>query len=614
MTRSICIFFCVFIMLTTARAQDKIDRIDPPNWWANMKNKEVQLLVGGKNISLLSTVTIDSKAIQITGIKPAQNPNYLFVNLLIDSLVAPGKYNIKFSGKAGKPIIYTYEIKERGVAINAKSVTNADLIYLLMPDRFANGDKANDVIENFSEKKIDRDSILTRHGGDLKGVMDHLDYIKEFGATTLWLNPVQENNQPLESYHGYAITDHYKIDPRLGTLADYMNLVNNAHEKGMKVVMDMVFNHIGNEHYLFKNLPTKDWVHEFQTFTRTNYRATTLMDPHASEYDKNLMTNGWFDKHMPDLNQKNYTLAQYLICNALWWIETTGINGYRVDTWAYPDQDFMNILTLAIKKEYPQFTIFGEVWEHGPAIQSWYAKNKGVNAKSEMPGAIDFELYYAINEALTKPFGWTDGAARIYYTLAQDFLYNEAKNNVVFLDNHDLNRFTSMIDGNLKKFKSGITFLLTTRGTPVLFYGTEILMKAWSNPDAKVRLDFPGGWEGDPKNKFTTGGRTNEENEAFNHIKKLAAYRAKTSAITDGELMQFVPEKGIYVYFRHDKIKTVMIIMNTNAESITLETARYKERMTGFTGGYDVVNDKKLTDIKNIAVGGFETMVVELGK
>jgi neopullulanase len=281
--------------------------------------------------------------------------------------------------------------------------------------------------------------VLCRHGGDLSGITQHLDYIQDLGATTLWLNPVQENNQPKESYHGYAITDHYKIDSRLGTLNDYQSLVKTAHQKKMKVVMDMVFNHTGNEHYLFKNKPGSDWFHSFNTFTRTNYRATTLMDPYASSFDKNLMQNAWFDKHMPDLNQQNTHLSNYLIYNSIWWIETTAINGFRVDTWAYPDQNFMKKWTKAVLDEYPNFTIFGEVWEHGPAIQAQFARNiyEG-NHKGAMPGSIDFELYYAINDALTKDFGWTEGAAKIYYTLAQDFLYENPSQNVIFLDNHDL--------------------------------------------------------------------------------------------------------------------------------------------------------------------------------
>jgi glycosidase len=383
----------------------------------------------------------------------------------------------------------------------------------------------------------------------------------------------------------------------------------------MKVVMDMVFNHTGNEHYLYKNKPDTNWFHQFDKFTRTNYRATAVMDPYASEYDKNLMQNGWFDKHMPDLNQQNKQVADYLIQNSIWWIESTGINGFRVDTWAYPDQDFMKKWNKSILNEYPQFTIFGEVWEHGPAIQAQFANNiyEGKN-KGVMPGIIDFELYYAINDALTKDFGWTEGAAKIYYTLAQDFLYQNANKNVIFLDNHDLSRFSSMIEGNLDKFKSGIAFLFTTRGIPSMFYGTEILMKAWSNPDAKVRIDFPGGWPTDSVSKLSSQGRNSNENEAFEYIKKLAHYRRNCKAITDGKLIQFVPENGVYVYFRYLDSQKIMVIMNTSNIAIELESSRYKEMMKDYYTAKNVITDEKLENISLLKLKPKETLILELTK
>jgi glycosidase len=325
------------------------------------------------------------------------------------------------------------------------------------------------------------------------------------------------------------------------------------------------------------------------------------------------MQNGWFDKHMPDLNQQNIFLANYLIYNSIWWIETTAINGFRVDTWAYPDQNFMKKWTNAIKSEYPHFTIFGEVWEHGPAIQAQFANNiyEG-DKKGAMPGSIDFELYYAINDALTKDFGWTEGAAKIYYTLAQDFLYTEPKNNVIFLDNHDLSRFSSMIDGNIEKFKSGIAFLFTTRGTPSVFYGTEIMMKAWSNPDAKVRLDFPGGWANDSINKFSKEGRNNQENEAFNYIKKLANYRQNCKAITEGKLKQFVPENGIYVYFRYSENQKIMVMMNTSNKTANVDTKRYNEIINHTARAKEVITEKNIENLNSLTLNPFQTLVLEI--
>jgi glycosidase len=606
-------FSSLLVSLISNLTFAQIERIDPPNWWIGMKNSELHLLVKGNQIADYSIVTVTPAGITVGEVNKVENKDYLFINLIISADAAPGEYRFIFKN-GNKEILYNYKLEKRNNEVLTKEgINNADLIYLIMPDRFSNGNTNNDIVKTANETALHRDSVLSRHGGDLAGVIQHLDYIDELGATTLWLNPVQENNQPKESYHGYAITDHYKIDSRLGSLNDYKNLVNSAHQKNMKVVMDMVFNHTGNEHYLYKNKPSSDWFHSFNTFTRTNYRATTLMDPYASKYDKNLMQNAWFDKHMPDLNQQNKNLADYLIYNSIWWIETTGINGFRVDTWAYPDQNFMKTWTNTIKNEYPNFTIFGEVWEHGPAIQAKFAANTyEKELKGDMPGSIDFELYYAINDALTKEFGWTEGAAKIYYTLAQDFLYENAKRNVIFLDNHDLSRFTSMIDGNLEKFKSGIAFLLTTRGTPSLFYGTEILMKAWSNPDAKVRLDFPGGWATDKDNKFKMEGRNQQENEAFNYIKKLAQYRKKCAAITEGNLTQFVPENGIYVYFRTIEKQKLMVVMNTSNKEITHETFRYSEILAKCNYGIDINTDVKIENLNQLKLKANQTLVIEL--
>ena len=611
----LCSLNLLFTTILKAQNEKQIIRIDPPNWWAGMQNKEVSLLIKGTNIASYTIDTVSPEGITVADVTRAESNDYIFLDIVINDNAQPNTYTFTLVN-GNKTMNFKYELKKRNIDPNKlNGINSSDLIYLIMPDRFANGNLKNDALANFNENKIQRDSILGRHGGDLTGIANHLNYISDLGATTLWLNPVQENNQPKESYHGYAITDHYKVDARLGTFDDYKNLVDNCHQKNMKIVMDMVFNHTGNEHYLFKNKPSSDWFHIFEKYTRTNYRATAVMDPYASGYDKNLMQNGWFDKHMPDLNQQNKQVADYLIQNSIWWIESTGINGFRVDTWAYPDQDFMKKWNKSILNEYPQFTIFGEVWEHGPAIQAQFANNiyEGKN-KGVMPGIIDFELYYAINDALTKDFGWTEGAAKIYYTLAQDFLYQNANKNVIFLDNHDLSRFSSMIEGNLDKFKSGIAFLFTTRGIPSMFYGTEILMKAWSNPDAKVRIDFPGGWPTDSVSKFTSQGRNSNENEAFEYIKKLAHYRRNCKAITDGKLIQFVPENGVYVYFRYLDSQKIMVIMNTSNIAIVLESSRYKEMMKDYYTAKNVITDEKLENISLLKLKPKETLILELTK
>jgi glycosidase len=608
-------FYLFFLSSIQGQNSNQINRVDPPNWWTDMQNPFLHLLINGKDITEFKDVKIKPDGIDIIAIEKESSKDYLFLKLKINGNAQSGQYTFTFKN-GSKEINYNYEIQKRNINPNKiEGLNKTDLIYLIMPDRFANGNINNDIIPNFNEAKISRDSVLYRHGGDIEGIANQLNYIADLGATTLWLNPVQENNQPKESYHGYAITDHYKIDSRLGTNNDYKNLVQSCHQKKMKVVMDMVFNHTGNEHYLYKNKPDTNWFHQFDKYTRTNYRATSVMDPYASEYDKNLMQNGWFDKHMPDLNQQNKHVADYLIQNSIWWIETTRINGFRIDTWAYPDQDFMKKWTKDILNEYPNFTIFGEVWEHGPAIQAQFANNiyEGKN-KGVMPGIIDFELYYAINDALSKDFGWTEGAAKIYYTLAQDFLYKDPSKNVIFLDNHDLSRFTSMIDGNIEKFKSGIVFLMTTRGIPSIFYGTEILMKAWSNPDAKVRVDFPGGWPNDSINKFNDAGRTTNENEAYNFIKKLASYRKNCKAITEGKLIQFVPENGIYVYFRLNENQKVMVIMNTTNKTADFETNRFKEILKDANTALNIIDGEKVSNLGKIKLMPNQTLVLEINQ
>lgn len=600
----------VIVSLGHTNAQN-IERVDPPNWWVGFKNQHLGLLIKGKNIPKINRVEITPKGITVQEIAPQSNTNYLYLKLKIENEAQATNYEIKLVTDK-KTIKFNYELLPRSTN-NYQGLSTNDFIYLIMPDRFANANPNNDIDLKCNEKTISRDSVLSRHGGDIEGVTQHLDYIKELGATAIWLNPVQQNNQPFESYHGYAITDHYKIDSRLGTINEYKSLINTAHSKDMKIIMDVVFNHCGNEHYLYKNQPDSTCFHQFKDFTRTNYRATTLMDPYHSDYDKNLMQNAWFDKHMPDINQKNIFMADYLIQNSIWWIENCQIDAFRVDTWAYPDQDFMKNWIHRIKNEYPKFTVFGEVWEHGQAIQARFTENQmNQNNQGNMPGCIDFELYYAINDALTKDFSWTDGAARIYYTLAQDFLYQNPFNNVIFLDNHDLSRFSSMIGGNMDKFKSGIAFLLTMRGIPSMFYGTEIMMQAWSNPDAKVRIDFPGGWPEDKANKFKEENRNNRENEAVNYIKKIAHYRKNCEALTQGQLKQFVPENGVYVYFRYHSNKKVMVIMNTNNKPISENTKRYKEMIENCQEAINIINNERIKIDSQVNLNPYQTLILEL--
>ncbi len=591
-------------------------RIDPPNWWVDMKNNTLQLCVYGKNISQYN-ITTEYPGFNITKINKVENPNYLFIDVVIDqSVIKPGIVPLEFNN-GDKSYIRPYTMQSRDKSPGRiQGYDSRDFVYLIMPDRFANGIASNDIIPKMNDQTFHRDSMFYRHGGDIRGVMDHLDYIKELGATAVWLTPVQENDQPKASYHGYAFTDHYKVDPRLGDNDIYYAYVKEAHSKGLKVVQDMVYNHVGTEHWFIRDLPMHDWIHQFDTFTQTNYRATALIDPYASEFDKNKMSNGWFVKSMPDLNQKNPYLAKYLIQNSIWWIETTGIDGFRFDTYTYSDLTFMQNLMISIQNEYPQFGAVGELWDHCVAIEAYFTQHPKINGApdSHLPGMIDFQTYNAINEALNKPMGWTEGLSRIYYTLVQDVLYSDPSRNLTFLDNHDLSRFYSVIGEDIRKYKMGITFLLTTRGTPSLYYGTEILMKNFADPDGKVREDFPGGWKGDKADKFTRQGRTDKENEAFDFVKKLANYRKDNDVLQTGKLTQFVPENDSYVYFRSNEKKTVMIIMHYSDKPHTVHLSRFVEKLKDFASYKDVLSDKTEPLKADLVLNPNEVRVLELVK
>lgn len=593
----------------------KVDqvRVEPPFWWVGMHHPSVEVLIYDQGIRDFEP-EVKYPGVVVRKVTRLQNPNYLFVELEIGPGTQPGKFD--FLCKKGASVKkYPYEIKARNQASDrVQGLHSADFIYLLMPDRFANGDPSNDSVEGMTLEGVNRDKMYFRHGGDLRGVINKLDYLKSLGITAIWLNPVLENNQPYESYHGYAITDHYHIDRRFGSNETYLELVEKAHQKGIKIIMDIVPNHVGDQHYQFRDLPDATWIHQFPEYTRTNYRAPVLMDPYAAEKDRATMSDGWFDHHMPDLNQQHPQVANYLTQSYLWWIEYSGHDAYRIDTYAYPDQGYMAGLGKRLEEEYPGFFFFGETWVHGPAVQAQFTEDNHLREgyNSHLPGVTDFQLYYAISEALTRKQGWTEGAARIYYTLAQDFLYEDPFRNVTFLDNHDLSRFFSVIGEDVRKFKSALAFLLTTRGIPMIYYGTEIGMKNFTDPDGKVREDFPGGWEGDAVNKFLSSGRTDQEQEIWEYIQKLAQYRLQTPALQDGRLTQFVPVDGIYVYFRHDTQKTIMVVMNTHEKEAVVDTARFQERMAGFTSAKEVVTGGIITDLGQILVPGYTAWVLEM--
>ncbi len=604
----------IFLFTTISLFSQKIDlqRIEPPNWWTNMNNPKLQLMIYGKNISF-TDIVINSKKIILKKVSKVQNPNYLFVDLEIQKDAKPGNFDILFKTGNRTKAKYTYKLAEKP---NIKrGFSSADLIYLLMPDRFANGNPENDNIPQMTEK-ADRQNPDGRHGGDIQGIINNLDYIQDLGATALWINPTLENNNPSYSYHGYAITDFYKTDPRMGTNSDYKRLAYELHKKNMKLIMDMIFNHCSENHWWMKDLPSDNWINTNKNY-HTNYRGSTIMDPHASKSDYKKMTEGWFVSSMPDLNQHNPFLANYLIQNSIWWITYADLDGIRMDTYPYPFKDFMSDWAVKVHNEFPDITLLGETWLHKVPYTAYFQANSPIsgNYNSHLDCITDFPLYYATKAAFNEKEGWDEGLLRLYNIFAQDFLYAKPENNVIFLDNHDLDRYFSDTGKDLNKFKLGITVLMTARGIPVLLYGDEILKTGFEyQGHGHIRTDFPGGWKEDKTNAFSEKGRTKEQNKAFNFIKKLANYRKISKALTLGKMLQFVPEDNTYVYFRYTEKEAVMILLNNNnTEKRTVNCKRFSEILNRYKTGTDIFTGK-IYNLDKIELNKKSALILELKK
>jgi glycosidase len=612
------IAFCTFSLLfLLAAAQDTL-RVFPANWWTGMHNPQLQLLVHAKNIKNGSHVSLKPyTGVKITSVHTFQNPNYLSINLNISSTAKPGNLLFTFQPAGAPATTLTYVLKQRSNQngkTRIKGISSEDFIYLIMPDRFSNGDPSNDRIPGMRDQSLDRSDYYKRHGGDLKGIQNHLDYLQQLGVTTLWLNPVLTNDMPDRTEHGYAFTDHYSIDPRLGGAPAYHELIDSLHNRGMKIIQDAVYNHVGIEHFLFRDLPDSSWFHFWPVYTNTTYKDQVLMDPYASASDKKEMSDGWFSATMPDVNQNNPYFANFLIQHAIWCTEEFGIDGWRIDTYAYNDLNFMNRCNKALLDEYPQLHMFGETWVHGIPDQSFFTRNVyNIPYKSNLPGVTDFQLnLYGIVPALTQPFGWVDGVNRLYLTATNDFVYTNPYNNVIFLDNHDLSRFLSIVGEDVAKLKMGIAWLLTFRGIPQLYYGTEVLMKNFSNPDGLVRLDFPGGWPGDNPNKFEAAGRSAAENDMVNYVKTLANFRKTSMALTTGKLMQYVPRDAVYVYFRYNTQQTILCVMNTNDGDKEIDMRRFNERTKGFTKAKNIIDGSVMDITSTLKIPGKTVLVAEL--
>ena len=609
------LLFAAVVLFSTANTSFSqiVKKIEPPFWWSGMTNNDLQIMIYGEKIAEYKII-IDKKEF-LKDIERVKNPNYVFLNLSIPGNTTSTSLKIEFEkdGKIAETI--HYELKEREKnKVQHQGFDNSDVIYLLMPDRFSNGDPTNDNSDKMLEK-ANRDDHNGRHGGDIQGVINHLDYFNDLGVTALWINPLLENNQEKYTYHGYAISDFYSVDPRHGNNESYRNLVKTAHEKDLKIIMDVVLNHCGISHWWIKDLPTEDWIHQFSKYTQSNFRSPVLLDPYASDYDKNLQQNGWFDRNMPDLNQQNKLLAKYLIQNTIWWIENSGIDGIRLDTQPYADKDMVAEWAKAIFNEYPDFTIVGEAWlQKTPITAYWQETTRNFDGySSNIPVITDFPLHYAINEAFSEGQTWTEGMAKLYYVLAQDFVYSNPMNTLVFLDNHDVTRVFSTLNKDLDKLKMAIAFQLTTRGIPSVYYGTELLMEGFSHEQhGKMRQDFPGGWPDDKVNCFTREGRSEEQNNIFNYYSKILNWRKSSEVIHSGRLTHFVPENNVYVYFRYNENNCVMVILNNNNSNHTINTNRFSEVISKYNTGFEIISGSEITNLKQIKINKKSAMIIEL--
>ena len=608
------------LIINFSFAQDSLE-VYPTHWWVGMKNKKLQLLLHSQNIAggNRRMAFTNYPGIKITSTEKLESPDYLVINLEIMSTAKPGIVQFRINSVDMTVKQFNFELKPRrkgnGTAY-AQGVRSEDFMYLIMPDRFANGDYTNDKLPGYKDQSLNRDSMYHRHGGDLQGVINQLDYLQDLGVTTVWLTPVLENNMPNRTEHGYAITNHYKVDERHGGNEAYRQLSDELHKRGMKLIQDAVYNHVGLHNFLVQNPPMKDWLNQWPRYTQTNYKDQTIFDPYGSKNQKKIMQNGWFTRQMPDLNQNNPFVANFLIQHALWSVEEFGVDGWRIDTYIYNDLDFMNKCNKALTDEYPKMTMFGETWVHGTANQAYFAQNNmNVPFKSNLIGVTDFQtLYYGITPALTQNFGWTEGVNKLYQTLSNDFLYRDASNNVIFLDNHDMTRFLSTVNEDVDKLKMAIGWLLTSRGVPEMYYGTEILLKGVSDPDGKVRQDFPGGWKEDQQNKFTELGRSDNEDEVFNWTRTIANFRKNSSAIKTGKLSQFYPEDWTYTYFRYNDKQTVMVVMNTSTDEKTVDPKKFSERTGGFNKARNIINSSTNQLSGDWKIPGKTIWILELEK
>ncbi len=611
--RKLLLFLCLIPFVLSA--QTEIERIEPPFWWTGMNNTSLQIMLYGKNLAY-DKPEINYEGVSIEKVITVENNNYMFLYLNISDAAKAGMVNIQLKNRQGEVTAsMNYELKERQQdAASMQGYDNSDVMCLITPDRFANGDPSNDNVEGMLEGPS-RSDKWGRHGGDLRGMINNLDYFAEMGYTAIWLNPLLENDQEQWSYHGYSTTDYYKVDPRFGTNEEYAELAEKGRQKGIKIIMDMIVNHCGSGHWWMKDLPSKDWINNADDPFYTTHVRTTLRDPHVSKYDLEHFSDGWFVETMPDLNQRNPLMADYLIQNTIWWIEYLGLAGIRMDTYPYSDKDFMSKWTCAVMDEYPNFNICGEEWSYNPIILAYWqnGKNNPDGYSSCLPGLLDFPLQNALVKSLTEKAEWGSDMRQLYEMVSNDFIYADPAKHVIFPDNHDMSRIFTQLDEDLSLFKLAISFFATMRGTPQFYYGTEILMSnKGDDSHGNIRSDFPGGWKGDKINGFTQRGLTQDQKEAQNFVKKILQWRKTATAIHHGKLMHFVPQHHVYTYFRYDENQKVMVLLNKEEKEVEINLEQFAEMFNKGTRAKDIITDQQIVLNDKLVLASRQAMILEL--
>ena len=612
------ILLALSLFSLTASANIKVNRIDPTNWYVGMQDPTLQLMVYGDGIGK-ANVTTNYPGVKITSVERLESPNYLLIYLDLNNAKAGNVPLVFAQGK--KKTTVNYELKKRDMSGDQRmGFSNADVLYMFMPDRFASSGQKQHPMPGLNAYSVDRSQPSLRHGGDLEGIRKHLDYFNELGVTALWFTPVLENNTPdnnnQSTYHGYATTDYYRVDPRFGTNQEYRNLVDEAHNKGLKVVMDMIFNHCGITHPWIKDMPSRNWFNRSDyksNYLQTSYKLTPVLDPYASEVDMDETVEGWFVPSMPDLNQRNPHVLQYLIQNSIWWIETVGIDGIRMDTYPYADREAMAQWMARLNKEYPNFNTVGETWVTEPAYTAaWQKDSKLSNINSNLKSVMDFAFFDRINQAKNEETdGWWNGLNRVYNGLCYDYLYPNPASVMAFIENHDTDRFLGNGNDTLA-LKQALALLLTMNRIPQLYYGTEVLMNGTKEKtDGNVRKDFPGGFAGDKHNAFTVEGRTKAQNKMFTWLSQLLHWRKGNEVITKGKQTHFIPFNGIYVLARTLDKRHVLTIANGTSKSAIMPVARYTEVIGDADEVRDVLTGRTISLLEDLQLGPRETLVVE---